>query len=1096
MKISALKVISSFLVTILCFAVLPESTVTAEPTVLKWTQIITPGAIPSRNEIVSPCEVNRIAIGSDGKTFYAVDIPNADKSTGAKALYKSINGGASWCDDISRTLYQTMDTAERTNFRVWDIAIAPDNPELVAVITSNASDDAPKNVWITTDGGGQWINTYFPSPEQIRAIDISPNYGGNYDISVGTCQGDGSGTVWVLQSSVPYNWKNQVSSGNLGDVLTLKFSPSYSMDHTLVAVYSTTAGTFINTGIRDIDTNSTDWSTLYSGSPPEITTGTPGSSPKSNQIIGADLELPKDFSGQSGSLRRYYVSVDDGGITGTAGIYRFDDRTGYLLLRATLTKRISSIAYYGGFASGKLLAGEVLGNRTSATVMTWFTDSPTTCPSPCWYQAMKPPTGAAGNNINGYANTQIAWSPDGTVAYASTASSAPLLAGAQWYIPLKTGFGLDESAFSLSLNNGETWNQLSLIDTRIDQFVDIAPSPDCSVLYLASVNREPSYSGFDSVWRSQNATGASTWERVLCHLAAEDNTQDCILQLAGDHYDGQVVFWAARNTKNAMWSADFGDFWNTVAPSIVVQDIAADGSQTLFVLDSQGYVEKLVWEGKGWISQCTVSTGLDSGYSISTAYTGVTPDNLKGQVFVGGKGTGRCDVAYSEDGGLSFTLIETPLPTRGDTMVIATQNYDTERGASGDIIAINPGGMYQWSTSYGGGSWAWPSPTPNEWAPQWGGPSWPTPVTALSISRNGSFYFTDTWGTYIRWNYASAGLNIFLNYGSEPSRKLKICGGLELDQPVTVWLVDQQPYSPPYGGVWFYTDTLLWSGPVPIKPVSLTEMNCDPVSGRNPEINLSWKPLSLSLGYRIEIAKDEDFALKVADIGNTWGGRTSSLSRTSGSDPHTPYVPYDSDSPALVIPPGGGMITDGNGNTWTLPELEAGHIYYWRVTVQSVATGDYITSPSSWRETFVISPGYRVAARYVNPEPLAPKNGSADCPTKGIAFAWSQLPNATKYEFVLAEDRNLKDVVFTVVTSSTACIYENGLEPGKIYFWRVRALEPVPSEWSFISVFRTKLALPSQTTHVAPSAPPISWLWVIGVLVWIGLLTLVIHTRR
>ena len=79
------------------------------------------------------------------------------------------------------------------------------------------------------------------------------------------------------------------------------------------------------------------------------------------------------------------------------GIYRIDDTTIYVLMdtTATVDKSIYSIAYFGTYASGKLLAGERMGFPCTATVPTWFTDSPTTCPIPCWYPALKPTTGAA-----------------------------------------------------------------------------------------------------------------------------------------------------------------------------------------------------------------------------------------------------------------------------------------------------------------------------------------------------------------------------------------------------------------------------------------------------------------------------------------------------------------------------------------------------------------------------------------------------------------------------------------------------------------------------------------------------------------------------
>ena len=63
----------------------------------------------------------------------------------------------------------------------------------------------------------------------------------------------------------------------------------------------------------------------------------------------------------------------------------------------------------------------------------------------------------------------------------------------------------DEVSLCISRNNGETWNEVGLINTTIDWFNDVAPSIDCSTIYLASVNRNtglPECVPFDSVWRT------------------------------------------------------------------------------------------------------------------------------------------------------------------------------------------------------------------------------------------------------------------------------------------------------------------------------------------------------------------------------------------------------------------------------------------------------------------------------------------------------------------------------------------------------------------------------------------------------------------
>src|SRR4030042_554993 len=82
----------------------------------------------------------------------------------------------------------------------------------------------------------------------------------------------------------------------------------------------------------------------------------------------------------------------------------------------------------------------------------------------------------------------------------------PLIANSlPWFSPYPAApLFNDESAFSISRNNGETWNQLAFIDTTVNFFNDFAISADCNTLYLASVsfNGTPNCRNFDSVWRS------------------------------------------------------------------------------------------------------------------------------------------------------------------------------------------------------------------------------------------------------------------------------------------------------------------------------------------------------------------------------------------------------------------------------------------------------------------------------------------------------------------------------------------------------------------------------------------------------------------
>jgi hypothetical protein len=1068
-----LKFYPIVLITLIIFSLarlISPSPTSAQDLQLKWHQMDTPGSVSGKNDIVSPCEVNGMALGSDGKTFYVVDIPWVNIATGEKALYKSIDSGISWDDHIGKYLFATMSGAEQANFRVLYIAVAPDDVNYIAVVTNNTSSNLPSNVWLSKDGGTTWVNSLCPASANISAITVSPMAGDNRDVAIGTRTGVGTGNIWTMNSQRLFNWSRQELSG---DIISLKFSPGYSNDNTLVIVFSNMLGTYLTAGIRDIVGNVTNWAVIYQQGPIEITTKGAGSSPKANQIISADLSLPDSYTSQIATARKYFISIDCP-LT-AAGIYRFDDSAGCQLMIATASKRISSIAYHGSLSSGKLLAGEVLGSTCTASVMTWFTDNPFMCAVPCWYPAIKPPTGGAGNSTGtSYGNASVAWSQDGSIAFAGTASTDILTGGGTWPNAYLVGRALDESAFSQSNDNGETWNSLSLIDTSISNLVDIAPTPDCTKIYLASINDNMSFAGFDSVWRSRSTPLGSAWERVLCAMTNGDNctaTQSdvAIIRLAGDKPDGEALIWSAPGTNLVKWSINYGDSWNNLHPAWPVQDIAFEDSKALYILNPNGQVQKFGYSGTGWMSQSNISSGIDPAYSIATAYTGMTPDNAEGTVLVGGTGVGTLDVAYSTDNATNFKQIIKNPSIRDKTMVVASSSFNSSGGGDGYILAINSGGMFAYSINTTGN---------NPWEEWWGGAGYgsPDPITGLCVSRNGSYYFCDAYSSpYIRWNYATAGWG-WLSLGSSPTTRWRTCGGLILEQPTITYAIDQRPFSPPAGGIWYYVDDLLWSGPRPTSPVNHFKVSCDPVTGRAGQIELKWLPRSLSKGYDVYIAKDIDFYMTIAKIGDVYG---------------KPYTPPDPDHPALWIPPGGGTITDSNGNSWTVPELEAGHSYYWKVMVKQVATGDAITSPWSWRESYDVRPGFKVATPYPGVQLLSPAKGCTGCSAKP-AFSWSPYQGATGYCFLLAKDADMKQVIVQVTTPATAYEYDSPLAADSVYFWQVRAVDSdgrPTSDWSATFSLKTGPA-PAVAPAIAQEQGTPLWVWCIIALGSIGVITI------
>jgi hypothetical protein len=644
-------------------------------------------------------------------------------------LYYSNNSG------LSATMTRMLALVRTPNFpggaNLYQVAIAPDNTGTIVVTSDRGSlatvaDAAgPTLVWITIDGGQNWdlafngvvgANAFVASGESIRCIDVSADYGGKRDIGFGTVTAAGAGH-WYIRSSSGFTVWNQQDSATAPTAVArnytaIKFSPTYNSDASVALVYTTTgaglvanSGTFFNVAFRDLSPLNATGSYAYADPGIKLwnaSTATVGS-PTIATLNNASLRLPSDFSGQSSSLRRAYVALDVYAVPKVRqdGIYRIDDTTVYVLMDTTTIadKSIYTIAYFGTYASGKLLAGERLGFPCTATVPTWFTDSPTTCPIPCWYPALKPTTGAA--NIvcssakNGTGAAIVAWNSGGSLGYVSTGRFAYATA-AGWYTPLLgSPVPNDESAFAVSRNNGETWNQLVLINTSVDWFNDVAVGPDCTTIYLASANRNlgtTTCNSFDSVWRATVNPNVSAplpavpplgayWERVYtratapsCMATQSDLPLLRVVESCMDKADGEIISWAAQGTLAMAWSPDFGDYWAPITPRFAIQDFCFETSTTMYTISNSGLVQRLPYSGTAWSTNLpTYQTDLETAHTIAAI--------ADGKILVGAGAVSSYPVAYSADKGVTFDTGSHSIPGHGNEHVI----FDVEFKDNGFI---------------------------------------------------------------------------------------------------------------------------------------------------------------------------------------------------------------------------------------------------------------------------------------------------------------------------------------------------------------------------------------------------------------------------
>ena len=705
----------------------------ADAGIMRWDTVGTPGSVAGRNDILSHVgdnltgsEIRDLAVGDDGKTLIAaVTVDNrtifSDNTPGSLGvLYATTDGGISWSLSAYRSLSSSMGWS--ASYHIYNVVMAPDDHRIWAVsVGDNIS--GPVQLWVTQDKGASWSNADVPisfvADEAISAIDISPDYGNGRDFMFGTRSSKGEGRIFIRKGSGFGSWAQQMPPELAAiDYFAVKFSPTYAGDNSVVLVYADDNQTSYNVGLRDISGNSI-LSYVFPNTGIEISTSD-NLSPSYSSLAVADLSLPSDFSGMSPSLRRAFVSLYSPSTTeNITGIFRIDDTVPAMLYGTKdVTKQAYSIAFFGTYASGKLLAGFANGSPCNAIVPTVFMDTPCICAGSCIIPSLKPPTGAGNqgvcvsDNLTGIGAALVAWSPNGSLAYAATGSGIIGDNTTWWNSPemvipgvkpspwISTLIPNDESAFSISRNNGDTWNQLSLIDTTIDWFNDVAVSADCTTLYLASVHRNIGWlcNEFDSVWRSTISPGVAAplpaitpmgtyWERVLAHTTSVSciipQTDLPILRTVpscSDSSDGGVVAWAARFAPSSTtggglmaWSPDYGDYWSAITPRYAVEDFTFDSSRVIYVAGITGMVQKLVYTGTAW---STNLPGADSGVIPHT----ITARN--GKVLVGANLSATAEstpVAYSADSGVNFQRYRDYIPVTGMVHAIFDTDFEKNR---------------------------------------------------------------------------------------------------------------------------------------------------------------------------------------------------------------------------------------------------------------------------------------------------------------------------------------------------------------------------------------------------------------------------------
>jgi len=962
---------------------------------LTWNTESIPG---TTGKVLLPShDVASFAVGNDGTTIYAVSNEGATDNY----VFKSTNAGVSWTS-ISNYAGMSTTTPIYPDF----VAVAADSAD-VAIIANASTGD----MRVTTNGGNTWSDlstatmvTYLGSAT-ITSIAVSAEVNGIRYAAVSTSDGE------IYTRKFGSSWEEWVQAdtgytGYLGTTAAyaVQFSPNFQGDRTLVAV---------------TDNGSLLLEVLVFGSTPAwnaVTTNYPAQvlDYQGNPITdadGASLALSPDYPGAGEVESIAFIGVRDATTATSAGVYRMDDYISSALKRSV---QIYSVAFDGSV---------VVAGTTTATV--WRSENPLDAS----------PTFAGNSNMKGpggSSNTLVAFAGGSVVA----------------------GTSGTESAFSVSTDNGRSFNDISLIDTTITDISDVQVNADGTIVYLLTSDAANQVSLF-------RYNGA--WQRVLSEQTAGT---DWIVRINPANPDSIYVADTGIGSTEMYYSSAGGDtrWYGRTGPGIT--DLAVESDSVVYAAIAGGATVSKSTNAARFFND-PVSTKLGGGTVANI--TVLSENNI-----IVGSSTGY--VAYSTDGNSSWTAI--PTTVGGATIATAT-------GLTKDsyVYASLAGMVYMWTigqeTTKG---WTYVGPLPG---------NVPTTDVITGMVLNAGTLYASTTTTFTR-NTMPWLPELGFVFWSSPYSAGPPASGVVADALTNAPSALRLSTTTDYVKVWAagatslysYMDTLAMTKPTGIAPAEGALIPLNVETGLPYNITFTWTRPSMATSFTIMIALDPFFT------------QTVIYKTVAGS-----FTPTQSNT--LTTTTGTGANDYGNLGT-----LIPGTTYYWTVMAAEPLSSGMSAMPGT---AFTVEAG---AASV--PSIASPINGAVITNTLP-AFSWSPVTGTTMYMFELSDSVDFSNVIYTVNTPVAGAQVSAALGLGT-YFWRVKSLEPVESAWSTIANFTVaeEEAPATQQPDITITIPPVTstvitvppatteevnpaYIWaiiIIGAVLVIAVIVLIVRTRR
>jgi hypothetical protein len=991
---------------------------------LRWNKEVIPGAPGSI--LINGSTLSDMAVSADDDVIYAVG--------GDVLVYKSTNVGMMW-SEIDTDAGTKVTTAIDADF----VAVANDDSDMVVIVDQNQSGTGAGTdgyVYVSVDGGTEWgllgdLGAVIDPAVDIYDVAVSPQAGGAHQVAIAVDDdGLGNGNVWTIELGIGGNWTDQSAAtgaeatNTWSDALACAFSPNFASDLTLAVV--TTDGTDTFFEILQMTTTPA-WNASAGFDNYPVTMEDSASNPVAAQA--AAIAMAPTYIGGDEMERIAFVGIDVAAAGGNGdGVYRLED---YICKQVLEERDIHSVAFDGSTC----VAGEV-----NATTVWRSADPLTSIPTFRGSATLKSPGGADYTNV-GFAGTTVVAATHG-----------------------------NESAFAISEDNGQSFNDISLINTDIVDINDLAVSPDGAVVYMVTDD------GNDlSVWRNDGG-----WQRVLSVQA----TTDYIVRVSPD--DPDIVYVGQFQGTNLYYSKAGGDtkWYKRSAPG-AIHDIAVESTDVAYIaMDGTTSVTKT--DNGGFVWDPEVNTEVAFGNLNTIVCIG------EDQLIVGS--TEGC-VSYSTDGNESWNKLPPMNYPTANYMKVAADGLEE----GNHIYAATPAEsiVYMWTIG---------TPPSEPWDDvtngglccatcTWTGCS----ITGLVV-QGGTLYacitdFTNStfvrntmpWMPEVGWRFWSQAADVtgevFFNWPTE----MRVSATADYNK---VWACGSA-YPPAY--LYSYMDSLALAAPTALAPEDGATVAINAESGLPYNVTFTWTRPSKATSYTIMIALDPMFqevvVMRMGCVDSTYD--TISLTLTTD-------------------PPGNGF--------GSLATLTPGNTYYWAVQAATPLTSGLSSMPG---RSFTLESGVAVA-----PSIGSPANGASSV-SGTPAFSWSPVAGSTMYEFQLSVGTTFTETLYSGTLPETGIRPPVELDPGVTYFWRVRSIEPVVGDWSTIANFTVAVPaeappppveivqqpapvieipapepapiinIPAAPEQPAPTAQGYIWaIIIIGAILVIALVVLIVRTRR